>query len=76
MPDTRQSKPDYGLSFEVKVIKTFQVVPSSLESSRRANMAQIRQPGPSFGLDFQVEVPQTFQVVPFSLDIGGLATMA
>ena len=29
---TRQSGPDSGLSFKVKVLKTFQVVPSSLGS--------------------------------------------
>jgi len=32
MAHIRQSRPDSGLGFQVKVLKTFQVVPSSLES--------------------------------------------
>ena len=32
MAHTRQSRPDSGLGFQVKVLKTFQVVPSSLGS--------------------------------------------
>ena len=34
MVHTRQSRPDSGLSFFVKVLKTFQVVPSALGSGR------------------------------------------
>ena len=32
MAHVRQSRPDYGLGFQVKVLKTRQVVPSSLGS--------------------------------------------
>ena len=34
MAHVRQSRPDYGLGFQVKVLKPFQVVPSSLGSGR------------------------------------------
>ena len=33
MAHIRQSRPDSGLGFQVEVLKIFQVVPSSLESS-------------------------------------------
>ena len=33
----RQSRPDSGLGFQLKVLKTFQGVPSSLESGRQNN---------------------------------------
>jgi len=34
MAHARQSRPDYGLGFQVKVFQTFQVDPSLLESGR------------------------------------------
>ena len=34
MAHIRQSRPDYGLCFQAKVLETFQVVPSSLGSGR------------------------------------------
>ena len=34
MAHIRQSRPDYVLGFQVKVLKTFQVVPSSLDSGK------------------------------------------
>ena len=34
MKDLRQSRPDYGFGFQVKVLKTFQGVPSLLGSGQ------------------------------------------
>ena len=36
MAHIRQSRPDYGLGFQVKVLRTFQVVPFSLGSGSEA----------------------------------------
>ena len=38
MEHIRQSRPDSGLGFQVKVRKTFQVVPSSLGSGLKSDM--------------------------------------
>ena len=37
MAHIRQSRPDYGLGFEVEVLTTFEVVPFSLESGEEAH---------------------------------------
>jgi len=42
MAHVRRSRPDSGLDFLVKVLATFQVVPSSLESGRRVPAPQGR----------------------------------
>jgi len=53
MAKITQSRPEYGLGFQVKV--------------RRANMAQITQSRPDFGLGFQVKVLKKCCVIPSSL---------
>ena len=68
MAHTRQSMPDSGLGFQVKVFKSVSVVPFSLDLfpfcdsprqpplRRRENVAHIRQSRPDSGLGFQVKV--------------------
>ena len=82
MAHIRQSRPDSGLGFQVKPIKTFQNVPSSLGRRRHRlprtisptrardtskNVAHIRQSRPDSGLGFQAKVLKMFQVAPSSL---------
>jgi hypothetical protein len=43
MAQISQSRPDYGLDFQVKVLKSFQVVPSSIGSRESgANVADLK----------------------------------
>ena len=46
MAHTTQSRPDSGLDFQVKVLKTFQDVPSSLGEYRRAAQRRPHHPQP------------------------------
>jgi len=40
MARKRQSRPDFGLGFQVKVLKTFEVVPSSLGSGSPGSLCE------------------------------------
>ena len=46
----RQSGPDYGLAFQMNVLKTLEGVPSWLNAMHLLRAAQIRQSGPDYGL--------------------------
>jgi len=53
---TRQSRPDSGLGFQVKVLKTFIMLfpfRSEADDDKYQNMAHIRQSRPDYGLGFQ-----------------------
>ena len=55
MAHVRQSRPDYGLVFQVKVPTTFEVVPSSLGSCRQLRVldAALRVESVVQGLGFR-----------------------
>ena len=69
---TRKSRQDSGLGFQVKVLKTFKVIPSALGNGRKRGGCMrtlppqakrlrvcIRQSKPDSGLEVQVQVLRT-----------------
>jgi len=55
MAHMRQSRPDAGLDFQVKVSKTFEVVPSLLRSGRDHNL-DVHRLGEEYGRDRNLDV--------------------
>ena len=67
MEDTGQSRPDFGLGFQVTALKTFQF---QLGSGMWSSMGHVRQSRPDSGPGFQVKALEAFSVVPSSLGRG------
>ena len=63
MPHIRQSRPDSGLGFQVKVFKPFSVVPSSLGAIRLMSVGELVLRGSRGSNSWQQGVGRAYQSV-------------